>query len=126
MKEEYTGRKLCSWIYFKALCPRRKKEEQLYKKYNDKLIFVSVCTDDDSLIFKSFLKQNPAYKWAFLYGGKNKKLAEQYNLKSLPIYYLISPDGYLLQSPASKPDEGIEFKFNQIFKIKNKTPSVGK
>ena len=103
-----------------------KKEEQLYKKYNDKLMFVSVCTDDDTLLFKTFLKQNPSYKWTFLYGGKNKKLTEQYNLKSLPVYYLISPDGYLLQSPASKPDEGIEFKFNQIFKIKPKTTSIGR
>lgn len=97
-----------------------KKEEQLYKKYGNYVMFVSVCTDDDTLAFKNFLKQNPAYKWTFLYGGKNKKLTGQYNIKSLPVYYLINPDGYLLQSPASKPDEGIEFKFNQIFNIKNK------
>jgi len=103
-----------------------KKEEQLYKKYNDKVMFVSVCTDDDTLLFKNFLKQNPLYKWTFLYGGKNKSLTEQYNLKSLPIYYLISPDGYLVQSPALKPDEGIEFKFNQVFKIKAKTTPVGR
>ena len=97
-----------------------KKEEQLYKKYGDKVFFVSVCTDDDTLAFKNFVKQNPNYKWTFLYAGNNKKLIEQYNIKSLPVYYLISTGGYLLQSPASKPDEGIEFKFNQIFKIKNK------
>ena len=97
-----------------------KKQEQLYKKYGDKVFFVSVCTDEDIMAFKNFVKQNPGYKWAFLYAGKNKKLLEQYNIKSLPGYYLISTDGYLLQSPASKPDEGIEFKFNQIFKIKNK------
>jgi thiol-disulfide isomerase/thioredoxin len=97
-----------------------KKQEQLYRKYGDKVMFVSVCTDDDTLAFKNFVKQYPTYKWIMLYGGRNKKLAEQYNIKSLPAYYLISPDGYLLQSPASKPDEGIEFKFNQIFNIKNK------
>ncbi|HKC68523.1 MAG TPA: TlpA disulfide reductase family protein [Bacteroidia bacterium] len=96
-----------------------KKEEQLFRKYGDKVMFISVCTDDDTMAFKNFIKQNPTYKWTFLYGGKNKKLAEQYNIKSLPVYYFISPDGYLLQSPALKPDEGIEFKFNQIFKIKN-------
>lgn len=97
-----------------------KKEEQLFRRYNDKLMFVSVCTDEDSLTFKTFLKQNPTYKWTFLYAGKNKKLLEQYNIKSLPVYYFISPDGYLLQSPALRPDEGIEFKFNQVFKMKNK------
>jgi len=96
-----------------------KKQEQLFRKYGDKVMFVSVCIDDDTIAFKNFVKQNPTYKWTFLYGGKNKKLAEQYNIKSLPVYYFISPDGYLLQSPALKPDEGIEFKFNQIFKIKN-------
>ena len=97
-----------------------KKEEQLFRKYGDKVMFVSICMDDDTLNFKGFIKQNPTYKWTILYGGKNKKLIEQYNVKSMPVYYLISPDGYLLQSPASKPDEGIEFKFNQIFKIKEK------
>lgn len=96
-----------------------KKQEQLFRKYGDKVMFVSVCTDDDTVAFKNFVKQNPAYKWTILYGGKNKKLAEQYNIKSLPVYYFISPDGYLLQSPALKPGEGIEFKFNQIFKMKN-------
>ncbi|HXU28284.1 MAG TPA: TlpA disulfide reductase family protein [Bacteroidia bacterium] len=96
-----------------------KKQEQLFRKYGDKVMFVSVCTDNDTMAFKNFVKQNPTYKWTFLYGGKNKKLAEQYNIKSLPVYYFISPDGYLLQSPALKPDEGIEFKFNQIFKMKN-------
>ncbi len=96
-----------------------KKQEQLYKKYGDKVMFVSVCMDDDTLFYKNFLKKNPLYKWNMVYGGKNKKLIEQYNVSCLPIYYLISPDGYLLQSPALKPDEGIEFKFNQIFKIKN-------
>ncbi|HEX7415489.1 MAG TPA: TlpA disulfide reductase family protein [Bacteroidia bacterium] len=97
-----------------------KKQEQLYKKYGDKVLFVSVCTDEDTLLFKNFVKQNPSYKWTFLYGGKNKKLLAQYNIKSLPVYYLISPEGYLLQSPAPKPDEGIEFKFNQIFNLKSK------
>jgi thiol-disulfide isomerase/thioredoxin len=97
-----------------------KKEEQLYRKYGDKVMFISICTDDDTILFKNFVKQNPNYKWTFLYGGGNKKPIEAYNVKSMPVYYLISPDGYLLQSPASKPDEGIEFKFNQIFKIKNK------
>jgi hypothetical protein len=84
------------------------------------VMFISICTDDDTILFKNFVKQNPNYKWTFLYGGGNKKPIEAYNVKSMPVYYLISPDGYLLQSPASKPDEGIEFKFNQIFKIKNK------
>ena len=97
-----------------------KKQEQLYRKYADKVYFISVCMDEDSLHFTKFLKQNPTYKWTFLFGGKNKKLIEQYSVQSFPVYYLISPDGYLLQSPALKPEEGIEFKFNQIFKLKNK------
>ena len=97
-----------------------KKQEQLYRKYGDKVMFISICVDNDTMAFKNFVKQNPTYKWTFLFGGKNKKLVEHYNVKSMPVYYLVSPDGYLLQSPATKPDEGIEFKFNQIFKIKTK------
>ncbi|MBS1645910.1 MAG: TlpA family protein disulfide reductase [Bacteroidetes bacterium] len=103
-----------------------KKEEQLYKKYADKVVFISIATDKDTVDFKKFIKQNTAYKWLFLHTDNNKKTTEQYNIKSMPVYYLISPDGYLLQSPATKPSEGIEYKFDQIFKIHQKKISVGR
>ncbi len=95
-----------------------KKQEELAKKFKDKIYFVSVCIDEDTNAFKSFVKQNPKYNWYFLQPGKNRSVIEQYNAKSVPVYYLINMQGNLIQSPAMKPDEGIERKFNEILKIK--------
>jgi thiol-disulfide isomerase/thioredoxin len=93
-----------------------KKQEQLQAKYGDKIYFVSVAIDDDTAALKKFVKQNPKYKWIFLQG--DKKTIMQYNGGSVPVYYLIGMQGQLLQSPALKPDEGIERKFIEILKIK--------
>ena len=95
-----------------------KKQEALYTKFVDKIYFISVCVDEDSLAFKSFLKQNPKYKWTFL--RANKEVIRKYSAGSVPVYYLIGMQGELLQSPALKPDEGIERKFNELLKIKPK------
>ncbi len=95
-----------------------KKQEQLYTKFADKIYFVSISIDEDSNVFKSFVKQNPKYKWTFL--RSDKKIIQQYNAGSVPVYYLIGLQGQLLQSPALKPDEGIERKFNELLKIKQK------
>jgi len=99
-----------------------KKQEQLYKKYKDKLFFVSVSTDEDSLALNNFLKQNPKYNWYFLKTGSNKEIISLYNARTVPVYYLINPQGSFVQSPALKPDEGIEKKLNEIFKIKPRKP----
>ncbi|MGZ3862994.1 MAG: TlpA family protein disulfide reductase [Bacteroidia bacterium] len=97
-----------------------KKQEGLFSKYGDKVYFVSVCTDEDSTAFKNFVKQNARYKWVFLQG--DKQTVQLYNAATTPVYFLIGMAGQLLQSPALKPDEGIERKFNEILKIKPKKP----
>jgi peroxiredoxin len=95
-----------------------KKQGALYAKFVDKIYFISICIDEDTVAFKNFLKQNSKYKWTFLKG--DKKTIHQYNAGSVPVYYLIGMQGQLLQSPALKPDEGIERKFNELLKIKPK------
>lgn len=97
-----------------------KKQEGLFSKFGDKIYFVSVCTDDDTVAFKNFVKQNPRYKWVFLNG--DKQTVQMYNAATTPVYFLIGMQGQLLQSSALKPDEGIERKFNEILKIKPKKP----
>ena len=97
-----------------------KKQESLLSKFGNTIYFVSVSMDEDSNAFTSFIKQNPKYKWTFL--KADKKVIQQYNAGSVPVYYLIGLQGELLQSPALKPDEGIERKFNELLKIKPKRP----
>lgn len=99
-----------------------KKQEQLFKKFGDRIYFVSVDIDDDTTAFKNFVKQNSKYPWTFLRMGKQKDVVTQYNAITVPLYYLINMQGNFIQSPALKPDEGIERKFNEILKIKTKRP----
>lgn len=97
-----------------------KKQEMLRKRYGDKIHFVSVSIDEDTNAFKSFVKQNPGFNWAFLHAGANKEVLSKYNVSAVPVYYLINPQGNLVQSPALKPDEGIERKFDELLKIKRR------
>jgi peroxiredoxin len=99
-----------------------KKQEQLVRKFGDKIFFVSVCTDEDTNAMKTFIKQNPKYNWYFLRPGNNRSVIQQYSATSVPVYYLINMQGGFIQSPATKPDEGIERKFNEILKIKPRKP----
>jgi len=99
-----------------------KKQEQLYRKYGDKVIFISVSIDEDTNAFKTFVKQNPKYNWYFLRPGADATVIKNYNATSVPVYYLINRQGNFIQSPAQKPGEGIERKFNEIFKMKPRKP----
>lgn len=99
-----------------------KKQEQLHKKFGDKIIFISISTDEDTNAFKSFVKQNPKYNWYFLHAGAGRQVISKYNAATVPVYYFINRQGNFIQSPAMKPDEGIEKKFNEVLKIKPKKP----
>jgi thiol-disulfide isomerase/thioredoxin len=100
-----------------------KKQEQLQKKYGDKIQFVSVNIDEDTSAFKAFVKQNPKYSWSFLRMGAERDVLRKYNVSGAPVYYLLNPQGNLVQSPALRPDEGIERKFDEVLRIKRRKPA---
>jgi hypothetical protein len=66
------------------------------------------------------LKKNTNYKWLFLDAGKRPDILTQYVIKNPNSFYLINREHYLVQSPAKKPSEGIEFKFREMFKPRRK------
>ena len=77
------------------------------------------------LRLKNFLLKNPKYTWLFLSDNSLGKLKNDYELKSLPTYFLIDPDGKFIQVPASSPDEDIDRAFYDITKIKAKVHGIG-
>ncbi len=93
-----------------------KKLEQIKTKYGDKVVFISICMEGSEDEFKEFVKKNPKYNWLLLYGAKDKNVLENYLIKAPATYYLINREGFLVQSPARKPSEGIELKFQEMFK----------
>jgi hypothetical protein len=100
----------------------------LKKKYGDKVVFISICLDDSLKSYTNFLKLNPKFDWQIWYNyasGLNKTAKENYFVSGTEAYFLISNGGYLAQSPALSPSAGIEYRFNIIFKIKQRTTKTG-
>jgi peroxiredoxin len=92
-----------------------KKLQSIQKKYNNKVHFISVCLDDSLGNYKDFKKNNPAYNWTILYGGKDRKLFSDYDLKQTHQYLLLSKEHYVMRAPADMPSEGIDGFFRRLF-----------
>ncbi len=82
----------------------------LQKKYGEKVEFVTITINNDFEETREFVKRN-GYTWTFLIAGDNHKALEDYNVKSVPEYFLLNKEGKFIQSPALRPDRGIERTF---------------
>lgn len=80
------------------------------KNLRQVLQVVSIAIDDD---FGHALQlwKDEGYPWELLDGSNQKELATNYNATVTPAFYLISPDGKLVLSPASSPSQ----EFGPIF-----------
>jgi len=89
----------------------------LAKKYGKKINFVSISEDKNINEMQHFLEQNKIFTWPFLYddGGK---ILEKYDVKSLPEFFLINPQGKFFLSPADAPSHGIELIFDKLLERK--------
>ena len=97
----------------------------LKKQYGAEITFVSISTDKTNSELKNFSAKNPKYDWLFLYDNSETKLKNDYEIKLLPAYFLINPDGKFIQVPAESPDEDIDRAFYDITKPKGSTHHVG-
>ena len=93
---------------------------ELYEKYNQNIEFISISIDKSITRAEWFLKKKE-YPWTF--GHTNlSNIKEMYDVRIIPMYYLIGPEGELLQSPALRPTGGIErqfYKIQQLYKEQN-------
>ncbi|MFT3740465.1 MAG: TlpA disulfide reductase family protein [Breznakibacter sp.] len=71
---------------------------------------VTIFMDEDPDRAFAFAKQN-SLKYNTLHFGHNGKILLDYNIRSMPTYYLIDPEGNISLSPAPAPDES----FGKIF-----------
>lgn len=81
--------------------------KKLHEKFQDDLAIVTISTDKN---FQKVLKQakNHEYDWTFLHYQNSSHILEKYEVLAYPTYYLISPDGKLLLSPAPAPGNELE------------------
>ena len=87
--------------------------QALYKKYKKHLEIVTVSVD------KQFSKicniaDREEYNWTFLNYRKSSDILEDYRVKDYPVYYLLSPRGKMLLSPAPSPTKNLETKLKKL------------
>lgn len=92
------------------------------RKLKQILSVVSIATDDN---FDTAVKlwKKKKYPWELLNGSGNKKLIQNYKAEVVPAFYLISPDGTLLLSPAPPPTHEFEALFLKLFRDYNFRPN---
>jgi peroxiredoxin len=85
--------------------------ENLAKKYR-KMEFLLVLTDRDTILNTPLF---PAMgNIHFVYLNKNYSVLEEYEIWSVPVYFLLDKHGYFLQSPSQRPGEMYPI-FEQLF-----------
>ncbi len=97
----------------------------LIKTYGERISFVSISIDKTNAEMKNFQLKNPKHTWLFLSDNSLGKLKNDYEIKSLPTYFLIDPDGKFIQVPASSPDVDIDRALYDITKPKAKVHGIG-
>lgn len=87
----------------------------VYSRHKERLEIVTIAVDAYDISLSSFLKKNN-YQWKFLYYGREANIMNDYDIRAFPTYFLIGPDGNLIQSPAPGPGENFERKLFEVMR----------
>lgn len=127
--DELRAQKYVYIMFFENTCTeclqQMKVLPSLKKQYGDRIAFVSITTDKTAAELKNFCAKYPQYDWTFLYDNTNGSLKNDYEIKSLPSYFLINPEGKFVQAPAEGPNGDIDRAFYDIVKPKAKRHNIG-
>jgi peroxiredoxin len=86
----------------------------LNERLKEKLSIITILVDDSSDNMKQLVENNN-YPWTFLHFSNQPEILESYDIQTYPSYFLISPDGTMLLSPAPTPVENFEPTFLKIY-----------
>jgi peroxiredoxin len=97
-----------------SACLAETKVIPMYKKkYGDRIRFVTVLLKSSQSRAKAF-KEGNKLDWEILYAPSSSSFSEQYEITSVPQYFIIAPDGKFFRSPAEKPSHNAEKDFSDI------------
>ncbi len=108
---------MTTWSY--ACIAEMELMQNLYEKYKDRIDFVTVSLDQDTVVINKFVNEKK-YPWTFLYNGDDYQLLYDYGVKTFPVFVLIDSNGKIVQYPAYKPSEIIEDAFQRMIKESTK------
>ena len=127
--DELRSKKFIYILFFDQQCTtclqQMKMILSLKKQYGTHIEFVGISIDKTNAEFKNFCLRNPEYNWLFLFDNSGTQLKNNYEIKSLPAYFLIDMEGKFVQAPAESPDGNIVRTFYDITKPKSKKHNVG-
>ncbi|MFO7658249.1 MAG: TlpA disulfide reductase family protein [Bacteroidales bacterium] len=89
----------------------------IYERHKSRIEIVTVAIDSYEVSLSAFLKKNN-YHWKFLYYGHGAEVMKDYDIRAFPTYFLIGPDGNLIQSPAPSPQENFEGRLFEILRAR--------
>lgn len=89
--------------------------KQFQITYAKDLVIV-VVIEDDQIEKNAELLKGDGFEWTILRGMTRKEIYEAYNVRILPTYFLIDPQGRMAGSQAPWPDENFEMQFSNILK----------
>lgn len=90
--------------------------QNLQKKYGNKIEFISISIDRDEKLFKKMLPKT--YNWKILHCNNIRQFKEDFNVKAVPIYFLIGQNGEFIEAFTKSPDEGAEYVISNYLKGK--------
>lgn len=84
--------------------------ENLVKKYDEDIAFVSLCTDKEKGTFDTYMSENPEQNWDVFYIGETDDLMKSFMVLDVPSYYLIDQEGFMAMAPALAPSPSGEYR----------------
>ena len=81
----------------------------------EEINILTISFDQDYITFKEFIDRNKPNNWQFVH-STDKSLLERFNIKAMPAYVLVDPDGSISLNPAPSPHENFQSYFAMILK----------
>lgn len=82
----------------------------LHKKYRRDVAVVGILTNEDATNLDKYFSRR-TYPWTVLSFNAQQSVVLDYQVGSLPAYYLIDPEGRMALAPAPAPTEQVEKSF---------------
>jgi len=98
---------------------------ELVKQFGKEIEFVSISIDGEYETMVNFLNaKDREGSGVYLHFGRDKKVKDNYNIRSVPTYVIIDREGKIIDSFAQRPSGGVEQTFSKLLQEKQLGPGL--
>jgi peroxiredoxin len=95
--------------------PHKELMKGFYQTFKQNLALVIVI-EDENFEKNSAALQATGFEWTILRGTTRREIYDSFNVRIMPTYFLIDPQGRMAGSQAPWPDENFEMQFSNVLK----------